>query len=398
VATGRSLVTVAVTDIVGSTQLASDIGDRAWRGLLQEHAKLCRDALRTHGGREVNFTGDGYVSTFSSSGDAVAFARELTAAVVALGFEIRVGIHAGEVEGKGRSVSGLTLNIAARVAAKAQPSEILVSGTVRDLLVGTPTEFAARGTHSLKGVGRRALFAVEAAKADAAAPLPAELSLLIVDDHPLWRQTLRTLIESAGVATVVFESGDGQSATEMYARHAPDVVLMDVDMPIMSGIEATSAITAVHPDARILVLSSLKEQAEVLAAVRAGATGYLIKTASAEEIVDAIARARRGELPFPPELSTMILAELRERSRDGDPPRAVGVAGLTERENSVLALMAAGHSNESIAKAIHVSTKTVESHVASIFTKLGLEAGADDNRRVKAVVTYLEASGAASQG
>jgi CheY-like chemotaxis protein len=134
--------------------------------------------------------------------------------------------------------------------------------------------------------------------------------VLIVDDHPLWRETLRKVLEHAGSA-VVAEASDGVEALEVASRRPADVVLMDIDMPEMDGIEATRRLVGKRPDAKVLVLSSSDERDDVIAAVAAGASGYLLKTADASEIVDAVRRVAAGEPVFPPPLSTLVLSELR---------------------------------------------------------------------------------------
>jgi DNA-binding NarL/FixJ family response regulator len=384
----KTLVTVMFTDIVGSTEVAASVGDHEWQALLRRHEADVKAALQKHGGRSENFTGDGYMSSFKSPGDAVACAAELVSAIRTLGLELRVGVHTGEVERNGRSIQGLTVHTAARIAARADANEILVSGPVRDL-TGDDSKFVARGTHTLKGVpGRKALYAVR----DANDTARGVVSVLVADDHPLWRETLRSLIENSGVATVVADAGDGEAAVALYTEHLPDVVLMDLDMPRLNGLEAAAAITGAHPDARVVILSSLKERPEVVAAVRAGVSGFLVKTASADDIVSAIVAVKRGEVVFPPELSSLILAEVRE------PSAPIGLDALSSRENDVLALMAQGLSNEAIAKELHLATKTIETHVASIFTKLDIGNAPDANRRVKAVVAFLSSRQSDIQG
>src|SRR5438874_7811674 len=139
-------------------------------------------------------------------------------------------------------------------------------------------------------------------------------SILIVDDHPLWRQTLRTLIERAHPGWGVLEAGDGEQAVTASARHEPDVVVMDMAMPRLSGVEAIAAILEARASARVLVLSSSDDEDQVIAAVRAGASGYLLKNAGGGEILEAIARVAVDELVFPPSLLGLVRAALRGAS------------------------------------------------------------------------------------
>jgi class 3 adenylate cyclase len=148
----RVLSTIVFTDIVGSTSRAATLGDDRWRDLLDNHDTIVRHELQRFGGREVNTAGDGFVATFASPSAAIACADEIVDAVRVLGIEVRVGIHAGEVEVRGVDVAGMAVHIGARVAALAGPSEVLVSSTVRDIVTGSRRTFADRGVHELKGV------------------------------------------------------------------------------------------------------------------------------------------------------------------------------------------------------------------------------------------------------
>ncbi|BBX75738.1 adenylate/guanylate cyclase domain-containing protein [Mycobacterium shinjukuense] len=160
----RVLTTIMFTDIVGSTERAASLGDNRWRDLLDNHDNLVRHEIQRFGGREVNTAGDGFVATFTSPSAAIACADEIVDAVGALGIEVRVGIHAGEVEVRGApgcDVAGMTVHIGARVAALAGRSEVLVSSTVRDIVAGSRHRFADRGERELKGVpGRWRLYAL----------------------------------------------------------------------------------------------------------------------------------------------------------------------------------------------------------------------------------------------
>jgi len=148
----RLLTTIVFTDIVGSTERAALLGDDRWRDLLDNHDTIVRHELQRFGGREVNTAGDGFVATFSSPSAALACSDEIVDAVHVLGIEVRVGIHAGEVEVRGNDVAGMAVHIGARVAAQAGPSEVLVSSTVRDIVTGSRHRFADRGEPELKGV------------------------------------------------------------------------------------------------------------------------------------------------------------------------------------------------------------------------------------------------------
>ena len=148
----RMLVTIVFTDIVGSTSRAAELGDDHWRDLLDSHDTLVRRQLRRFGGREVNTAGDGFVATFSSPSVALDCAQEIVGAVRTLGIEVRIGVHAGEVEVRGQDIAGMAVHIGARVAALAAPGEVLASSTVREIVTGSHRTFTDRGEHTLKGV------------------------------------------------------------------------------------------------------------------------------------------------------------------------------------------------------------------------------------------------------
>jgi pimeloyl-ACP methyl ester carboxylesterase/class 3 adenylate cyclase len=159
----RVLATVMFTDIVGSTERASELGDRRWRELLTEHERLTRAELERHHGREVNTTGDGFIATFDGPARAIRCATSLASATEQLGLPVRVGLHTGECERRNGDLGGIAVHIGARVMAEAGPGEVLVSRTVKDLTVGSDIGFEERGARQLKGVpGEWELFAVSA--------------------------------------------------------------------------------------------------------------------------------------------------------------------------------------------------------------------------------------------
>ena len=158
----RVLATVLFTDIVGSTEKATQLGDRAWKDLLQMHHTLIRQELTRFRGREIDTAGDGFLATFDGPARAVRCAQAIVDDVRAIGLEVRAGVHTGEIELMGDQVGGIAVHIGARVAAAAQPGEVLVSSTVRDLVAGSGIEFDDRGEHSLKGLpGEWRLFAAK---------------------------------------------------------------------------------------------------------------------------------------------------------------------------------------------------------------------------------------------
>jgi len=156
-----ALVTILFTDIVDSTQTAASLGDRGWRELLDRHDAMVRRQLERYRGREIKHTGDGFLATFDGPARAIEAARAIRDGSRALDLEIRAGLHAGMIELRGADVSGTAVNLAARVQAYAQPSEVLVSRTLADLLAGSNFTFSDRGSHELKGVpGTWQLYAV----------------------------------------------------------------------------------------------------------------------------------------------------------------------------------------------------------------------------------------------
>jgi pimeloyl-ACP methyl ester carboxylesterase len=160
----RALATVLFTDIVASTEKAAELGDRGWRALIERHDAAVRRQLGLYRGREVKTLGDGFLATFDGPARAIRCACSLQGEVASLGVEVRAGIHTGEVELIGEDVGGMAVNIGARIGALAEPGEVLVSSTVRELVVGSGLEFTARGARTLKGApGEWCLFAIDSA-------------------------------------------------------------------------------------------------------------------------------------------------------------------------------------------------------------------------------------------
>lgn len=191
----------------------------------------------------------------------------------------------------------------------------------------------------------------------------AELRLVLADDHPIWREAVERDLLAAGM-TVVGTAGDGDKAVRVCAATHPDVLVCDLQMPGRSGVEVARAVAPTG--VRVLVLSASGEQADVLEAVKAGATGYLVKSAAADELVDAVRRTAAGEAVFTSGLAGLVLGEYRRTAADDGAPR------LTERETEVLRLVAKGLTARQAAARLGVSHRTVENHVQNTLQKLQL--------------------------
>jgi DNA-binding NarL/FixJ family response regulator len=194
------------------------------------------------------------------------------------------------------------------------------------------------------------------------------IRVLVADDHPVWRDGVTADLERSGIAEVVGQASDGGEAVELALELMPDVVLMDLQMPNLSGAEATRLIVDEAPHVKVLVLSASAEEADVLEAVKSGAAGYLLKSSTSEEVRDAVRRVVAGDAVFTPSLAGLVLHEFRRIARD-DPSEP----GLTERENEVLKLVAKGYAYKEIGEKLFISTKTVQNHVQNILVKLQLK-------------------------
>ncbi len=191
----------------------------------------------------------------------------------------------------------------------------------------------------------------------------APLRVVVADDHPIWREAVERDLAAAGL-DVVGAAGDGEKAVRVCTATRPDVLVCDLQMPGRSGVEVTTAVVPLG--VRVLVLSASGEQADVLDAVKAGATGYLVKSASTAELVDAVRRTGAGDAVFTPGLAGLVLGEYRRTATEQDAPR------LTPRETEVLRLVAKGLTAKQVAERLVLSHRTVENHVQNTLAKLQL--------------------------
>jgi two-component system, NarL family, response regulator LiaR len=197
--------------------------------------------------------------------------------------------------------------------------------------------------------------------------LDAPIRILIADDHPLIRQGLRVVIATQPDLELVGEAGDGERAVRQALALHPDIVIMDLQMPVKDGLAATREIAEADPHVQILVLTSFPDDDNVYTAIRAGAMGFLLKDSSAEYLLDAIRTVHRGESVLPPTIARRLMREIKQPARL--PPTA---DPLTPRELEVLGYLAQGMTNRQIADELSVSVRTVSTHVRNILDKLHL--------------------------
>lgn len=197
-----------------------------------------------------------------------------------------------------------------------------------------------------------------------------KLTVILADDHTVVRQGLRALLECEDDMSVVGEAEDGRQAVQITKRLQPDVVVMDIAMPSLNGMEATRQVSRESPKSKVLILSSHSDEEYVQQLTEAGASGYLVKQTAAQDLVAAIREAKKGNAFFSPAISKRLLEHYRAST--GRPPGEKPTPKLTPRELEVLQLIAEGHPNKQIAGTLYLSIKTVEKHRQQLMNKLGI--------------------------
>ena len=192
------------------------------------------------------------------------------------------------------------------------------------------------------------------------------IRIMVVDDHPMWRDAVERDLQAAGF-DVVAVAADGHQALARFPAARPQVVVLDLQIPGPNGVEVTGKVLQHDPSARVLILSASGEQNDVLEAVKAGATGYLVKSASRDELLTAVRRVAAGDTVFTPGLAGLVLGEFR---RMADGPAEPAGDGLTERETEILKMVAKGMSYKQIAERLVISHRTVQNHVQNTLRKL----------------------------
>jgi DNA-binding NarL/FixJ family response regulator/class 3 adenylate cyclase len=385
-------LTFLFADVEGSTRIAERHGSLAGHALSRYHALVSEISAR-HGGRQFERIGDGAYACFTDAPAAVAAADELQGAIGSEDWgpigrmRIRIALVSGEVEVRDDRFYGRPLFRAARLQALANGGETLVSGATVDRLGGrTPDGTVLRdlGEQRLRDVPEpeRVFALVHTSRAPSASPERRALEplkgtdgvtdeegpirVLLVDDHAVVRRGLRGFLELLKDFDVVGEAENGREGVAAADRLVPDVILMDLLMPEMGGLEAIAAIKSSHPEIEIVAVTSFIEEEKVTSALEAGASGYLLKDAEAEEVAQAIRAAYRGEVHLDPAVSRLLAQRLRQRKEE-EP-----VEPLTGREKEVLAQLAKGAANKEIAYELGITERTARTHVSNILGKLGL--------------------------
>src|SRR5436190_6013214 len=391
--------TFLISDIEGSTQLARRLGDN-WVDVLVEHHRLLREAFEEAGGEGIGTQGDAFFVAFRRPKDAAlaALAAQRSLAThewpEGVSVRVRMGIHTGEGSISAGEYHGVAIHRAARICGSCSGGEILLSQVTSALLEDEERESSAfmlvdLGEQQLKDFERPLrvfrLLAAETADTPAADDRNGCVRVLIVDDQALVRAGFRMILDAYEDIDVIGEASNGEEAVTEALRLRPDVVLMDVRMPALDGIEATRILLDREgSDAKVVMLTTFDMDEYVYEALRAGASGFLLKDVPPEQLVDGIRAVASGEALLAPAVTRRVIEEFVRLPRETPVTPSPKLEELTARELEVLKLMARGLSNAEIAEELVVSQATVKTHVARVLTKLDLR------DRVQAVVLAYE--------
>jgi len=390
-------VTFLFTDIESSTKLWEIVPEKMKIALSRHHAIL-HIAIESNDGVAFQIIGDAFCAAFSTAPAAVSAAldaqHDLYVEQWDLPFPIcaRMGIHTGLAELTssdsltGGYASNRTLNRVARILSIGHGGQILLSSVTADLVrdhLPNDTSLHDLSEHRLKDL-TRAEHVYQLIHPDLPTDFPPLKSLnipqgnlmkkirvLIADDHALFREGLRALLNAMPDIEVAGEAADGETAITQVATAQPDVILMDINMPGLNGIEATRDILSAHPSLGIIMVTMLEDDASVFAAMKAGARGYVLKGAHHEDILQAIRTVAGGQAVFGPAIAARMMAFFQNLNAASKPAASTDAfPELTDREREVLQLMSHGASNKDIAEKLVISGKTVSNHITNIFSKL----------------------------
>ena len=350
----------------------------------RQHAFVV-EAVEAGGGSVFERIGDAAYAAFDDPSAALAAAEEIQVRISeeewgpAGHLQVRVSLDRGEVERRGDRYFGTPLFRCARLQDLAHGGEILVTSALADVDgLQLPGDLRLRdlGEQRLKDLAEavHVYGLVHTSRGESPAVTEGvqvadeneRIRVLLVDDHQVVRRGLRGFLELLSDIEVVGEGEDGEQGVALADRLLPDVILMDLLMPKMDGLTAIAAIKQSHPEIEIVAVTSFIEEDKVTAALEAGASGYLLKDADAEEVASAVRAAHAGEVHLDPAVARLLAQ--RMRSRKAEEP----VEPLTQREKEVLAQLGKGASNKEIAYELSITERTARTHVSNILGKLGL--------------------------
>jgi DNA-binding NarL/FixJ family response regulator/class 3 adenylate cyclase len=392
--------TFLIADVRGYTRFTQDHGDEAAATLIGSFLRTAGQIVGSHDGTLLEARGDEALAVFDSSRSAIRAAVELQRAFVAdeaSPIPVGIGLDVGEAVPFEDGYRGQPLNLAARICGLAAPAEILattevahLSGTMRGVAFEDRGELRVKNVREPVRLVRVVPDSDDPADRFRRAGTRADATrVVLADDSVLFREGIARVLADHGF-TVVGQAGDAEELIAMVDMEPPDVVVTDVRMPpsnTSEGLIAAQQIRTEHPDVGVLVLSQYVETRQAITLLRDSGerVGYLLKdrVSNLGDFLDAVSRIARGGSVIDPEVVSQLL---------GRPRQDASLEGLTDREREILGLMAEGRSNQAICERLFLSPKTVETHVGSIFSKLGLLPAADDHRRVLAVLMYLRTS------
>jgi DNA-binding NarL/FixJ family response regulator/class 3 adenylate cyclase len=393
-AMSEPFVAILFTDLVGSTPLFARHGDDAADALRRAHLDALRAAVDEHGGREVKSTGDGLMVSFGSTVAALRCAVAMQEATTGVEdrLALRVGVDAGEPVGDEDDPYGTPVIVARQLCDLAEPGEILATDVV--CRVAAPRlghTIAPAGALKLRGLEARVPASrvlwrgAETATAEVAAGAADSITTVIVDDERLLRTGFRVILEAEPDISVIGEAGDGRAAMDIVRRRRPDVVLMDIRMPELDGLQAAEQLLAdPEVDSAVIMLTTFDLDRYVYDALRIGASGFLLKDTPADRLLDAVRVAAAGDALLAPAITRRLIAQFTNAARSGAGEVPPELTELTERELEVLRLIARGLSNAEMAAELVLTENTIKTHVAHVLSKLGLR------DRVQAVVLAYE--------